>query len=261
MSSVFLVEAYNLYDSINIKAIRNLLSGRPLNSSPQELHLQYAENSYCFVYRFGCIVFFNVSKELRDSEFETLRKTLGPTLPHVTSETFQVVLSEGPASVEFESVQLKKLTLDQLRIICVTVGQSAALEYFEVEAERVLRDTSQILGAMAKGSTLPLVKTKKMLNIIGSTASARQHIISNIAILDPPDETWKSKELGKLYTEVQENFDISVRFKTLDRKLTLAQDNIEILADLSSSQRNTLLETLIVVLIVIELVVALFLKN
>jgi len=238
-----------------------MLSGKVLDSTPQELQIQYAENSYCFVYRFGCVVFFNVTKELREAEFEKLKGTLGPTLALPTSETFQVRLGEGPVKVEFESVQLKNLTMDQIRIICVTVGQSAALEYFEMEAARVLGDTSHILGALAKGAGLSLVKTKGLMKIIGSTASARQHIISNMAILDPPDETWKSKELGFLFTEVQENFDIDMRFRTLDRKLSLAQDNIEILADLSSSQRNTILETLIVVLIVIELFVALFLKN
>lgn len=259
--SVYLVEAYNLYDSINIKSIRGSVTGRVLDSTTQELQIQYGDASFCFVYRFGCVVFFNVSKETREAEFECLRQVLGPFVAHPTSETFQVRANDGADNVEFEFVQLKKLTLDQVRIICVSVGQSAALEYFELEADRVLRDTSEIMNAMAKGAGLPMVKTKKLLSIIGATASARQHIINNIAILDPPDATWKSKELEKLHTEVQENFDIDMRFRILDRKLSLVQDNIEILADLSSTQRNTLLETLIAVLIIIELVVALFIKN
>lgn len=261
MSGVFSVEAINLYDSINIKAIRSAMAGKVLNSSPQELQLQYGDNSYCFIYRFGCVVFFNVSNELRSSELGKLKSILGSPVENPTIETFQVVQYDGPPNVEFESVKLKKLSMDQLRIICVTVGQSAALEYFELEADRTLHETSRIMSALAQGARLGVVKTRKLTRIIGATASARQHIINNIAILDPPDETWKSKELEKLFREVQENFDIDMRFRILDRKLSLVQDNIEILADLSNSQRNTILEALIVILIVIELVLATVMKT
>jgi len=260
LSAPYTVEAINIYDSINIKGIRSLLSGKIIDSSPKELQLQYAENSYLFVYRFGCLVFFNVPRELQDSEVGKLKAALGKGINQPTTETFQVIVGDFPTKVEFEYVELKKLSLDHLRLIAVTVGQSAALEYFEYQTERMLNDTSMLMRDLSKGRGLPVLRSQRLLELIGSTASTRQHIISNLLVLDPPEETWKSKELGKLHTEVQENFDIGVRFRTLDRKLTLIQDNIEILADLTSSRRSTMLEALIVLLIVLELMLAIFTK-
>lgn len=251
----YAVEAINLFDTINIKTIRSLLSGKVIDSSPQELQLQYGENSYLFVYRFGCLVFFNASRELIDRETGRLRAALGGILANPTTETYQVVVADGPPKVEFEYVELKKLTLDPLRMIAMSIGQSAALEYFEVRSERMLLETAALMNELAAAGGLPFA-SKRLLKLIGSIASTRQYVMSNLSILDPPDETWKSKELERLYKELQGNFDIDVRFRTLDRKLTLVQDNIELLTGLIEAKKTNFLEMLIVILIVTELVLA-----
>jgi uncharacterized Rmd1/YagE family protein len=247
--------AINLFDAINIKTVRTLLSGKVLDSSPQQLHLQYGENGHLFVYRFGSLVFFNMSAELVQQEIGRLRSALGNVLGNPTEETYQLVLADGPAKVEFEHVELKKITPDSLRVIGITIGQSAALEYFEVRADRMLSETTGFMGHLSRSGLLSF-QTNKILETIGSTASTRQYIISNLAILDPPDEAWKSKELERLFRELQNNFDIEVRFRALDRKLSLVQSNLELLAGLIETRRTNMLEALIVILILIEIVLA-----
>ncbi len=253
------MQAINLYDSIPIKVVRSQLSGKVVNSTTQELHLQYGENSYLFVFRFGCMVFFNMTNEEVDREMNKVKSALGSGVPNPTNETYQVNVGDFPLKVEFEYVELKKLTLENLRLIAMTVGQSAALEYFEISADRMLYDTTSFMQNLAQMGRVPF-QSKRLLKIIGSTAATRQHVISNVSILDPPEETWKSKELEKFYKDLQGNFDIEVRFRTLDRKLTLIQDNIEILADLTSSRRMALLEFSIVLLIILEIALALLAK-
>ena len=257
MATGFTIQAVNLFDSINIKATRNLLSGKVIDSSPQEMQVQYGEHSYLFIYRFGSVVFFNMTNAEIERETEKLKAALGGGVTNPTTETYQVNVGEFPLKVEFEYVELKKLTLENLRLIAVTLGQSAALEYFEIIADRMLYETSAFTEELAKGGSVPF-RTKRLLKIIGSTASARQNIISNVAILDPPDDTWKSKELEKFFKELQQNFDIEVRFRTLDRKLSLIQDNIELLADIMETRKTNLLEGIIVLLILLELLQAIF---
>ncbi|MBM4302826.1 MAG: RMD1 family protein [Deltaproteobacteria bacterium] len=260
MATGYLMQAINLYDSIHIKSIRSVLSGRIVDSSPRELRLQYGENSYLFVYRFGCLVFFNMSNEEIDLEVGKIKSVLGPGLPNPTTETYQVNVGDFPNRVEFEYVEVHELSLDILRLVAISVGQSAALEYFEVMANRMLNEASSFMEDLATLGEVSL-KTKSLLKMIGTSGKARQHIISNVAILDPPDETWKSKELEEIFIELQENFDIEVRFRTLDKKLTLIQDNIEILADFTSSRRTIMLEASVVALILIEIVLALLHKR
>ena len=200
MPAGYTVQAFNLFDVINIKTIRSLLSGKVIDSSPQEMQLQYGENSFLFVYRFGCLVFFNMSNEEIERETGKLRAALGEGLEFPTTETYQVNIGDFASRVEFEYVELKRLNLDHLRLIAVSLGQSAALEYFEIKADRLLSDTSSFMVNLAKYGYLPFA-SKNLLKIIGTTARTRQRILSNLAILDTPDETWKSKELEKLFKE------------------------------------------------------------
>ena len=251
MPAGFTVQAFNLFDVINIKSMRSLLSGKVIDTSPQEMQLQYGENSFLFVYRFGCLVFFNMTNEEIERETGKLKAALGVGLEFPTTETYVVNIGDFPTRVEFEYLELKRMTIDHLRLIAKSLGQSAALEYFEIKTDRMLSDTSSFMENLAKGGYLPLY-SKTLFKIIGTTASTRQAVLSNLAILDPPEETWKSKELEKLHKELQGNFDIDVRFRSLDRKLSLLQDNIEILADLTTSRKTTMLEASVVVLIVLE---------
>jgi required for meiotic nuclear division protein 1 len=250
----FTAQAIHLFGQLNMKGIRALLGGKLIDSSPQELQFQYGENRYLFVYPFGCLVFFNMRPEDIETEIVKLKATVGGVLELPTSETYEVIVGDNPR-VEFEFLETKKLSQDAIRLVAMCLGQSAGLEYFENKADLMLADTAVLIDDLARRGHLPL-SNKHLLRVIGSTASTRQNILTNLAILDPPAVTWKSKELEKLYRELHQNFDLEIRFRSLDRKLSLLQDNIEIIVDLASSQKNTFLEALIVVLIVLEILLA-----
>lgn len=256
MTTDFIMHAVNLYDSIPLKRMRPLVSGKVLDFSPQQMEVQYADNSYLFIYRFGCLVYFNMSQELIQSETQKIKNELGAGFPNPTSETYTVKTGES-VKVEFEYVEIKKLSIDYLRLAALTLGQSAGVEYFEILADKLLQDTALFMQKLENTGSVP-INSKRLLQFIGSTAGSRQHIMSNLSILDPPEDTWKSKEFEKIFKELQLNFDIDLRFRTLDRKLILVQDNIEILSDLATARRTTILELLIVILIVMELVMAAF---
>lgn len=255
MATGYLMQAINLYDTLPIKTVRTLLSGKIVDSSPQELVVQYRDDAYAFIFRFGCVVYFNLSNLEIETETKKIEAGLGKGLDNPTTESYQVNTGSTSLNVEFEYVDLKKLSLEQIRLVAMTVGQSAALEYFELAAEKRLANNSSFMVDLGKTGRVPM-RSKTLLKIIGDTAALRQHIFSNMSILDPPEVTWKSQELEKLYRELQSNFDIEVRFRTLDRKLTLIQDNIEILAELATNRRMTFLESSIVFLILVELGIA-----
>ena len=143
MAAGYLMQAINLYDTINIKSIRNVLGGKIVDTSPQAMQVQYGENSYLFVYRFGCVVFFNMTNEEIDRETAKIKVALGPGIAFPTTESYQVNVGDFAPKVEFDYVELKKLSVDHLNFIALTVGQSAALEFFEVSADRMVSDTNK----------------------------------------------------------------------------------------------------------------------
>jgi len=256
MSTLFSMQAINLYDSIHIKRIRTLFTDKVVYTSPQEIVFQLGDTKYLFVFRFGSIVFFGFTGDEMDKELQKIKEALGSGVSNPTSENYQIVVGDTGNRVEFEYAEIKKMGIEQLRLAAVSIAQSAGVEYYELMTEQLLFETARLMEKLSKVGTVPL-QTRPLLKIIGSIAATRQNIISNLSILDPPEETWKSKELEKLHRDLQGNFDIDTRFRTLDRKMSLIQDNLEILSGLVASRRSTLLETMIVFLIVLEIILAL----
>jgi len=257
VSSVYTAHALSQFDYLPIKQARDILSGKLLSITPRQLALRYGEDAYLFVFQFGSVVFFNVPEAVVREELDKLRAKIDSPLPLTSTETYVIHTGSQTNHVDFEYVELKKATLEHIRLVAYSVGQSAALETFEMRAEKMLSDTYSLLGNLASTGRLPIY-TKRLLKTIGTITATRQNIISNLAVLDAPDEIWESKELEKLHRELQQNFDIDTRFRSLDRKLTLLQDNIEILVDLATSRQTNFLETLIVLLSVVEIALALF---
>ena len=138
MSTLFTMQAINLYDSIHIKRVRSLLSGKLAYSSPQEIVFEFSETKFLFVFRFGSLVFFGFSQEEIDREVKNLQEAFGPGVSNPTTETYQVIIGETGHRVEFEYVEIKRLGIDQLRLIAVSVAQSAGVEYFELMTEKLL---------------------------------------------------------------------------------------------------------------------------
>lgn len=251
----YIVRAFNLYEALSTKALRPALDGKIVSFSPAEIQIQYGENSYLFIFRFGTLVTFNVKDEDLERQRKKISTVAGPELKTPTQESYQVQIGGTKDLVEYEVVELKQLSISNIRLIALTLGQSVGLEYFEHEADRMLRETLNFFHTVSDKGAAPL-RSRILLKFIGSAAAHRQGIISNLAILDPPDETWASPEMQKLFVELQQNFDIDLRFRNLDRKLSLVQDNIEILANLATARRTVVLEFAVVILILIEIVLA-----
>ncbi len=248
----YAVKAYKLYDVVSLKALKGVYPEDRIQPAPQGFCIPFKRDSYLFLFRFGCVAFFNFSETDIVIELQKLKDALGKGVDEPPLETYEIRLGE-PAGVEFEHTVIKRLTRDHVAVTALTVAQSAALDFLERTTEQVLDTSSTLFVNVASQGRLPM-DLKNLLKLIGSTVNTRQDIVSKLAILDAPDETWKSKELDKLYRDVRDNFEIDLRFRAVDRKLTLLQDNIELLADLTNYQRANALEMLIILLIFIEIV-------
>lgn len=254
LAAPFPVLAYHLYDTLPLKSLRAAYADRFIGSTSRELMIRHSDTGYLFLYRFGCVVFANVPEADRKAELKRLRRLMGRRAKRPAVEAYEVHPNQ-PTQVESERVRLAPCSLDHLRIVCFTVAQSAALDYFEALTDGMLEDSGKHIRQLSRQGAAPLA-SRRLLMSIGSTAATRQHIVSYLSVLDPPEETWESPQLESLYRGLQDNFDIQVRFKTLDRKLALTQENLEILANLTSTKQGHLLEMLVVLLIVLEIVLA-----
>jgi uncharacterized Rmd1/YagE family protein len=147
---------------------------------------------------------------------------------------------------------VRELRQPVVELISLIVAQSVAMEYYEEDVDEILGRLDQIsvrLGEKGgfRGSARELVR------FIGHGMSTRNQVVHTLSLLDAPPTVWESETLDHLYRDLRSSFEIEDRYRALDHKLRMIQDNFEILVDLTRHRRTMMLEMTIVLLIAIEI--------
>lgn len=99
-----------------------------------------------------------------------------------------------------------------------------------------------------------------LLKYIGKVLNVKNSIIDNLYILDDPNLVWDNENLDLLNKQLKTNFDINTRFKDLDYRLQIVEDNLRLFTDVLNVRESSRLEWAIVILIIIEIVIAIVFK-
>jgi uncharacterized Rmd1/YagE family protein len=171
-------------------------------------------------------------------------------------ENDDFILEDGePIQVTFTSVRLPARDPDLLRIVSRVLAQSAALESLEKQVEDLLVGVEGVVQDLKQHGRIRRQETE-LVKFIGEVLSTRRNLVSNLAVLDKPEEAWNDQRAADLHTAMVRNFEIEERFKSLTEKLNLVQDSLEVITDVWRSRHSTFLEWLVIVLISVELVLA-----
>ena len=86
-----------------------------------------------------------------------------------------------------------------------------------------------------------------------------QHRLSGrVAVGEKPDVLWDRPDLERLYARLEDEYELSERVETLNRKLAVISDTATTLADIIDAKRSLRLELIVVFLIAFEIVVAFY---
>ncbi len=249
--------AYHLAEALKLKEIAKIFELKPHLFNPTQLVYELAENGYCLFYNFGSVVFFNVDETVQKTTLERIKEFLPSSAEPVTSDEFLLeVERKTKTEVFFEKVVVDKLTREKIKLIALVLAQSTALEYFENKVEEILNQLGEITSQLGKAKKLS-VPEKKIRRFIGQTMATKQNLIATLYLLEKPEETWESKTLDDLHQEATLMFELRDRFRTVDYKLKMIQDNLEVLANFATNRQHLLLEWAIVGLIVFEVILIL----
>jgi required for meiotic nuclear division protein 1 len=244
--------AHHLTEKLKLSSLLGLFPQKPYRVSATELVYRYGSDSYVSIYNFGSMVCFNVGPEQEEGALSILRQFVGPKEGIVTSEEFQ--LEEGPGPrVDFRKVTLDRATPEKIQIVSLVLARSTALEYFENLVNDLLSRSGVISEILEKEGRIGR-KSPNLIKFIGLCLNTKQKIIASTSLLDSPDPTWESATLEELYRQMVEMFEIRERYRTLEYKLRIVQDSVEVLSDLTHTRRMWWMEVTIVALIALEVV-------
>lgn len=236
-----------------IQKVKETLKYKLLQEKRERLLYETAPKKYIFVYSFGAIVFYDADENTQNDVIKAIK---GLRMGNAHDEIFDeyLVIESLKNSVEFNQIRLKSIDLDKLKIIALILAQSAALESYEMQVDRII-DSFSALNKQLKEKGKLRVSDKQLMKIIGTNSSIIEVIVSKLALLEKPASTWENEETEMLFNRLHYMFEIDERFKHIEYKLDFIENNSELMLDITTNRRAAMLELIIIILIVLELVI------
>ncbi|MGE3974263.1 MAG: RMD1 family protein [Bdellovibrionales bacterium] len=249
------ISAQHLSSRLRLKNIASGMNETALSESAIELVYKLGADSYVFIFHFGSLVFINVNEELMQSYINRIQVICGE---YNTTTIEDFIIEEDPNiaagafhDTGFNKVKIRKLTYPILRLVTLVIAESAALDYFESITE-ILLSKSRRISANLKQTGRTAMNMKSMVMFVGECLTTKQDIITDLYVVDAPDETWDNQEYDRLYADIKKMFEIETRYRVLEFKLKLVQETVEVIVDFLRFRRQTVMEMIIIGLIAVE---------
>lgn len=258
------VRAYQIAEEIDIKRCRAEFPGDLATTSPGELFYRRKSASplgppdagdvgYLYIMDYGVVIFAGYGEAEAAAIIDRLQPYCQGTLAARMGEDFRVHAETQELVLGYNDIHLPTLTPEALRIVMLYVGQSAALDHYEVLLNGMMDETARFSKELEKYGRIK-TSQRNVQRFIGRILAVRNRIIDNLYIMDAPDITWESEFLDKVDRGMKKTFDVAERFRSLDYQLRETRESLELFAELLQFRKSNMLEWIIIGLILVEVI-------
>ena len=97
-----------------------------------------------------------------------------------------------------------------------------------------------------------------LLKLLGNALLVQHRLSGRVAVGEKPDVLWDRPDLERLYARLEDEYELSERVETLNRKLAVISDTATTLSDIIDTKRSLRLEIIVVFLIAFEIVITFY---
>lgn len=255
------IEAIQLAEAFNIKKLRIAFGVEPHSSTLSELFYTLGSSSkrYLYVFDYGVVVLANYSAAKKKELIELVKKyaTTNEDLDLFEEYRIEIDIDNPKIIIKNDYVSVPVINASVMKIVMLNIAQSVALDYYEALTNELISSSKVYILELEKRGKLSISKVN-LLKYIGRVLNVKNSIVDNLYILDDPNLVWDNEELNLLNRHLKANFDIHPRFKDLDYRLGIVEDNLKLFTDVLNVRESSRLEWIVIILIFIEIVIALF---
>ncbi|MCK1362055.1 RMD1 family protein [Bradyrhizobium sp. 199] len=248
--------------------IRAVMLGERINPSGLELGALVSSTPAAFrvhaglvvIFRYGVVVLIGLLPSEEKVLTDNLKCRVTGELSPYEEEIAQAQLCKDE---DAEAVQpggpicLSKFSDDRLLLVADALAKSTSLARDERRVAAVFDVIEPFARELAEHGRTPR-RRRGILQLIGNALLVQQRVAGRVAIAEKPDVLWEKPELDRLYSRLEDEYELRERLDTLERKLTAVSETANALTDIIDTQRSLRLEIAVVVLIVIEVAIGCF---
>jgi uncharacterized Rmd1/YagE family protein len=228
--------------------------GQVLSNTP--LAMRVGGSGLAVVFRYGVAVFIGLSAEEEKDFLEKLQlRSFGKITPHeeewakieVAKEAEEPIPVGGP-------ILVRDFSLERLLVVSDALAKSVVLGHDEREVANVFDTIEPFARELATFGNTSRNRTD-LLKLIGNALLVQHRVSGRVAVGEKPDVLWDRPDLERLYARLEDEYELSERVETLNRKLAVISDTATTLADIIDAKRSLRLELIVIFLIAFEIVV------
>lgn len=226
---------------------------------PYGIAMTAPEGTLVYVFKFGAVVM--LGREGLDASLQSTieavsgRRTLDDTVD-VWMVDVDPDIPKARARVGWDRIILPGLTPQLAASTALLLGQSAALERYEHAANLLVEDARELSKDLVKRG-MPPRRVRDLVRQVGRVNRDRLAMVSDMYVLDRPEETWEDPQLSALYDALRDGLELPQRHESVQLKLEAVESTMRMVVDLWNGRLAHLLEWAIVWLIVFEVIMGL----
>ena len=225
---------------------------------------KHNKNMDIFFFNHGCFVTWGLRKKQEEALIEQIRPFSTSPLKKTEIETDRFIYHIAKETRLFphqrfnvDVITLKKAEVDNIQMklaISYGLAQSIKLEFYEESIQKTIRANSHFPRELAEDGKISLSR-KAISKRIGEIFLTRSSVNLSSEYLDVPEYFWRYSNLEAYYVMTEKFLDIPKRVAALNHKLDVVHEILEMLNNQLEHRYSSILESVIILLIFIEIVV------
>jgi required for meiotic nuclear division protein 1 len=246
--------AFSVSDRLNTSGLER---GDVLATTP--LTFRVNENGVAILFRYGVVVLIGLNA-LEEEEFlRGLQSRMTGPFARRDEEIAAIELAPeredqvppgGP-------ICLQSLSPERLILIGEALAKSVVLARHEREVAAVFDMTEPFARELAQSGRMNGGR-RAILQHIGNALSVRHRVSGPVEVSEKPDILWDKPQLERLYSRLEDEYELKERAESLNRKLAVIAETAQVLTDIIDTRRSLRLELIIVFLILFEVLITVY---
>jgi uncharacterized Rmd1/YagE family protein len=217
-----------------------------------------------FFFANGCFVVWGIGKKREQSLLNQLISFAIEPLEKIEVNRFVYRLGNDTKISSHQRFKTDIITIaneeaenNQIKLaISYGLAQSIKLEAFEESIQKTVNNNRYIPHRLAKSGYIPLSR-RAISKHIGEIFLERSSVNLSSDYFDVPEYFWEYSNLERYYTMTEQFLDVPKRVAALNRKLDVLHEMFDMLNNQLQHRYSSILESIIILLIVIEIIISL----
>jgi len=234
------------------------LSPPPSTNCP--LSLSHSVPRYVAIYRFGSVVFFNLTTKEASRLLDQIKKhAVDPiAVGFERREHFEVALQPrletATGKISADRAMVRELDMNTVGIVSNIMGQTVALDWHNDTVDELLANFSSVNSSVERTGSFTSMERHTLFQVVARNNSLSIDMVGKLGIKERSDTAWHLSQYEGLHEGMRKEFDLDERFRNVESKLDLIQQNAKFFLEVLQAQKSNTLEWVIIVLISFECV-------